>query len=94
MSCNAKSGAGFRHEQSQNISVLVVGPTGYIGRFVVKELIRRGYKVTVFARERSGVKGKNSKEQTIKVCLKALPSDYLRSQAVNSQLERLCKTSS
>ena len=53
---------------AKDVSVLVVGPTGYIGRFVVKELIHRGYQVTVFAREKSGVKGKNSKEQTIKVC--------------------------
>lgn len=49
------------------MSVLVVGPTGYIGRFVVKELISRGYQVIVFAREKSGVKGKTSKEQAVKV---------------------------
>eukprot|EP00959_Pyramimonas_sp_CCMP1952_P176420 3686730-Pyramimonas_sp.AAC.2 len=46
-------------------TVLVVGPTGYIGRFVTKELINRGYKVIVFAREKSGVGAKNSKEDVI-----------------------------
>lgn len=47
--------------------MLVVGPTGYIGKFVAKELIARGYKVVVFAREKSGVGGKASRDQTIKV---------------------------
>lgn len=46
--------------------VMVVGSTGYIGKFVVKELIRRGYKVTAFARERSGIGGKQSMEDVQK----------------------------
>ena len=41
--------------------MLVLGPTGYIGRFVTKELIQRGYKVTVFSREKAGVGGKKGK---------------------------------
>jgi len=35
--------------------VFVVGATGYIGKFVVRELVARGYEVVSFARERSGV---------------------------------------
>ena len=61
--------ADFRSRDPKDVSVLVVGPTGYIGKFVAKELIARGYKVVVFAREKSGVGGKASKEQTIKVCV-------------------------
>ena len=35
---------------------MVFGATGYIGRFVVRELVSRGYQVVAFARERSGSK--------------------------------------
>lgn len=42
-----------------------VGPTGYIGRFVTKELISRGYKVVVFSREKAGIKGAKGKEDVI-----------------------------
>jgi len=44
--------------------VLVVGPTGYIGKFVTRELISRGYRVTALAREKSGVKRKASADDT------------------------------
>ncbi|NTW84522.1 MAG: NAD(P)-dependent oxidoreductase [Chlorobiaceae bacterium] len=37
------------------VRVFVVGATGYIGKFVVRELVARGYDVVSFARERSGV---------------------------------------
>ena len=47
--------------------VLVVGATGYIGKFVVKELIKRGYNVVPFAREKSGVGGKAGMEDTKQV---------------------------
>lgn len=43
-----------------------MGPTGYIGKYVVKELISRGYQVVAFAREKAGIKGKMSKEDTAK----------------------------
>ena len=33
----------------------MVGATGYIGKFVVRELVSRGYDVVSFAREQSGV---------------------------------------
>jgi divinyl chlorophyllide a 8-vinyl-reductase len=44
-----------------------VGPTGYIGRFVTKELIDRGFNVTAMAREKAGIKGKMTTADTIKV---------------------------
>jgi len=50
----------------KDVRVLVVGATGYIGKFVVKELISRGYNVVAFSREKSGVKGKADMETTVK----------------------------
>lgn len=44
----------------QDVHVVIFGATGYIGRYVVLEFVKQGYQVTAFARERSGVKGKNS----------------------------------
>lgn len=43
---------------------MVVGPTGYIGRFVVSELLARGFHVISVARERSGIRGRNDKSET------------------------------
>jgi divinyl chlorophyllide a 8-vinyl-reductase len=37
--------------------VFLAGATGYIGRHVARELVRRGYEVVCFARERSGIGG-------------------------------------
>ncbi|XWS53671.1 hypothetical protein CRYUN_Cryun10bG0020600 [Craigia yunnanensis] len=57
--------ASFRSKNSKDINVLVVGSTGYIGKFVVKELVNRGFNVIAVARESSGIRGKNSKEDTL-----------------------------
>ncbi|CAL8460725.1 g256 [Coccomyxa elongata] len=62
--CTADS-ADYRPKENKDIRVLVVGSTGYIGKFVVKELIKRGYNVVAFAREKSGVGGKASMDDTI-----------------------------
>uniref|UniRef100_A0A383VRI4 Divinyl chlorophyllide a 8-vinyl-reductase, chloroplastic n=1 Tax=Tetradesmus obliquus TaxID=3088 RepID=A0A383VRI4_TETOB len=56
----------YRSKPANQVNVLVVGPTGYIGRFVTKELIARGYNVIAFAREQAGIKGKMGKEDTKK----------------------------
>lgn len=64
--CAADS-ADYRPKENKDIRVLVVGSTGYIGKFVVKELIKRGYNVVAFAREKSGVGGKASMDDTIQV---------------------------
>lgn len=65
--CFASQAAQLGEKDPKDVRVLVVGPTGYIGRFVVKELIQRGYQVVAFAREKSGIRGKLSREQTAKV---------------------------
>lgn len=43
---------------------MVVGATGYIGRFVTKELVCRGFNVIAVAREKSGVGGKADADKT------------------------------
>nr|XP_027116071.1 divinyl chlorophyllide a 8-vinyl-reductase, chloroplastic-like isoform X2 [Coffea arabica] len=54
----------FRSKNPEDITVLVVGSTGYIGNFVVKELVERGFNVIAIARERSGIRGRNDKDKT------------------------------
>lgn len=44
----------------------MVGATGYIGKFVVKELVNREFNVIAIARENSGIRGKVSKDETLK----------------------------
>ncbi|KAJ8770092.1 hypothetical protein K2173_010137 [Erythroxylum novogranatense] len=56
----------FRNKNPKDINLLVVGSTGYIGKFVVKELINRGFNVIAIARERSGIRAKNSKDETLR----------------------------
>jgi divinyl chlorophyllide a 8-vinyl-reductase len=43
--------------------VFVVGATGYIGKFVVRELVSREYDVVSFVRERSGIGSKTTAEE-------------------------------
>ena len=45
----------FRSRPPEQVRVVVFGATGYIGRFVVRELVQRGYQVVAFSRARSGV---------------------------------------
>ena len=63
----AASSDSYRSKAAKDIKVLIVGPTGYIGRAVVKEYVKQGYNVVAFAREKAGIKGKMTKEDTIKV---------------------------
>lgn len=48
----------------QKKRVFVVGATGYIGKFVTRELVSRGYDVVSFARPRSGVNASTTEEET------------------------------
>lgn len=62
-SYGTKVAAGvFPAKQSKRI--FVVGATGYIGKFVVRELVGRGYDVVSFARKRSGVGASTTAGQT------------------------------
>ncbi|CAL9108977.1 unnamed protein product [Musa acuminata var. zebrina] len=51
----------FRKRSPKDVNVLVTGSTGYIGKFVVRELCRRGFNVVAVARERSGIRGRDDK---------------------------------
>ena len=69
----AAASSDYRQRENSDVRVLVVGATGYIGKFVVKELINRGYNVVPFAREKSGVGGKAGMEDTKQVSFLHLP---------------------
>lgn len=57
----ATSGNHTDHRQTR---IFVVGATGYIGKFVTRELVTRGYDVVSFARRRSGVNASTTEEET------------------------------
>ena len=59
--------ADYRQRDAKDVRVLVVGATGYIGKFVVRELVKRGYDVVALARERSGVGGKATRDDVQRV---------------------------
>lgn len=72
--CIAAAGDDWRQKQPKDVRVLVVGSTGYIGKFVTRELVKRGYNTVALARERSGIKGKSGPDDTRKVgCLGLVP---------------------
>ena len=50
----------WHHREPKDVRVLVVGATGYIGKFVTKELVKRGYQTVALARPASGIKGKST----------------------------------
>ncbi|XP_058083920.1 divinyl chlorophyllide a 8-vinyl-reductase, chloroplastic [Magnolia sinica] len=86
------SAPSFRAKDPKDITILVVGSTGYIGRFVVKELVRRGFNVISVARGRSGIRGRSSKEDTLQelqgsiVCF----SDVTDTAALEESLAEFC----
>ncbi|XP_062211271.1 divinyl chlorophyllide a 8-vinyl-reductase, chloroplastic-like [Phragmites australis] len=55
----------FRALPASETTVLVTGATGYIGRYVVRELLRRGHRVLAVARRSSGIRGRNSPEDVV-----------------------------
>ncbi|XP_039136259.1 divinyl chlorophyllide a 8-vinyl-reductase, chloroplastic [Dioscorea cayenensis subsp. rotundata] len=57
----------FRSKPPSQTTVLVAGATGYIGKFVVRELTSRGFNVISIARRRSGTRGLNGADQTLKL---------------------------
>ncbi|KAJ4722243.1 Divinyl chlorophyllide a 8-vinyl-reductase chloroplastic [Melia azedarach] len=85
------SPSSFRNKNPKDINILVVGSTGYIGKFVVKELVSRGFNVIGIAREKSGIRGRNDKEETLNqlqganVCF----SDVTNLETLEKSLENL-----
>lgn len=83
--------SSFRNKNPKDINILVVGSTGYIGKFVVKELVSRGFNVIAIAREKSGIRGRNDKEETLNqlqgasVCF----SDVTNLESLEKSLENL-----
>ena len=63
------SSVALRHDfwsrPPEEVRVVVFGATGYVGRFVVRELVSRGYQVVAFTRERSGIGGRQDRDQAI-----------------------------
>jgi len=59
---------------STQVRVMVAGPTGYIGKFVTNELVKRGYNVLAVSRENAGIKGKLGKADIEKVGAPGQPS--------------------
>lgn len=83
--------SSFRNKNPKDINILAVGSTGYIGKFVVKELVGRGFNVIAIAREKSGIRGRNDKEETLNqlqgasVCF----SDVTNLESLEKSLENL-----
>mmetsp|Transcript_703 Transcript_703/g.2337 ORF Transcript_703/g.2337 Transcript_703/m.2337 type:complete len:374 (+) Transcript_703:161-1282(+) len=50
----------------EDVRVVVFGATGYIGKYVAREFVNRGYDVCAVTRGRSGVKGKARTEDVEK----------------------------
>ena len=55
----------YRSRPPEQVRVVVFGATGYIGRFGGNELVDRGYQVIAFARERSGIGWRQSRDEVI-----------------------------
>ena len=64
MTTSSLSDHASNAENRRTKRVFVVGSTGYIGKYVVRELVSRGYEVVSFARERSGVDASTTAEKT------------------------------
>ncbi|KAJ0977646.1 hypothetical protein J5N97_013120 [Dioscorea zingiberensis] len=81
----------FRSKPPAETTVLVAGATGYIGKFVVRELTSRGFNVVSIARRRSGIRGSNDADETLRllsgstVCF----SDVTDLDALNRALDDL-----
>jgi divinyl chlorophyllide a 8-vinyl-reductase len=61
--CLPNSGIYAPNATPADTRVVIFGATGYIGRYVAREFARQGHEVVAFARERSGVKGKQCADE-------------------------------
>lgn len=82
--------APFRTKNPRDINVLVAGCTGSTGKFVVRELVKRAFNFIAVARERSAVRDRNGKEETLNelkganICLLNVMSLDLLGKSVES----------
>ena len=53
----ASSDLVFKGKPAAETTVAVLGSTGYIGKYVTRELVARGYDVVAVARSKSGIGG-------------------------------------
>ena len=60
----ASSDLVFKGKPAAETTVAVLGSTGYIGKYVTRELVARGYDVVAVARSKSGIGGAASEEKT------------------------------
>jgi len=58
------NGVNGTRSDARVLRVFVVGGTGYIGKHVVRELVRRGHDVVCLARKTAGVNGAASEDDT------------------------------
>ncbi|GJW80098.1 divinyl chlorophyllide a 8-vinyl-reductase, chloroplastic [Tanacetum coccineum] len=65
ISLDTPTKSSFRDKPIKDINVLVVGSTGYIGNFVVKELVNRGFNVIAVCREQSGIRDLDVLEKSL-----------------------------
>ncbi|KAK9121876.1 hypothetical protein Syun_019493 [Stephania yunnanensis] len=81
----------FRERNPKDVNVLVVGSIGYIGKFVVKELVKRGFNVIAIAKVQSGIRGRDIKEETLKQLRGAifLFSDVTKIDSLENSLESI-----
>lgn len=61
---NAETCVFQRSSDQQSKRVFIAGATGYIGKFVTRELVARKYDVVSFARKRSGIDGSTTAGET------------------------------
>ncbi|GHP12150.1 hypothetical protein PPROV_001087800 [Pycnococcus provasolii] len=53
----------FKGKPASSTCVVVLGPTGYIGKYTTRELIARGYDVVAISRSKSGIGGAGDEQK-------------------------------
>ncbi|XP_002987313.2 divinyl chlorophyllide a 8-vinyl-reductase, chloroplastic [Selaginella moellendorffii] len=83
---SSKSNYGYGGKPAEEVSVMVTGSTGYIGRFVVKELLNRGYKVVAVARQGSNANPSVEEEKSSSGSLECVTGDVTNKESLEKSL--------